>query len=88
MFLFLQCHGLWDTKEVEMPDFFKKLKRKTEKNKMAGGSRHRDENTRRMPFFPSYISFLQRKRAESPERQGKISTLTYMGNLYSHTQYF
>ncbi|RXN09837.1 piezo-type mechanosensitive ion channel component 2-like protein [Labeo rohita] len=66
----LKCHGLWDNKEVEMPDFFKKLKRKTEKNKMAGGSRQREENTsRRMPFVPSYTSFLQRQRVESPERQ-------------------
>ncbi|KAL1268422.1 hypothetical protein QQF64_033785 [Cirrhinus molitorella] len=65
----LKCHGLWDNKEVEMPDFFKKLKRKTEKNKMAGGSRQQVENTsRRMPFVPSYTSFLQRQRAESPER--------------------
>lgn len=26
----VQCHGLWDNKEVEMPDFFKKMKRKVE----------------------------------------------------------
>ncbi|XP_043104872.1 piezo-type mechanosensitive ion channel component 2 [Puntigrus tetrazona] len=68
----LKCHGLWDNKEVEMPDFFKNLKRKTEKNKMAGGSRQQEENTRRrMPFFSSYssyTSFLQRQRVESPER--------------------
>lgn len=86
MFFFLQCHGLWDNKEVEMPDFFKKLKRKTEKNKMAGGSRPREENTsRQMSFFPSYTSFLQRQRSENPERQGKISTCAYMRNLFTHT---
>uniref|UniRef100_A0A9J7YYU6 Piezo-type mechanosensitive ion channel component n=1 Tax=Cyprinus carpio carpio TaxID=630221 RepID=A0A9J7YYU6_CYPCA len=81
----LKCHGLWDNKEVEMPDFFKKLKRKTEKNKMAGGSRPREENTsRQMSFFP-YTSFLQRQRSENPERQGKISTWAYMRNLFTHT---
>ncbi|XP_056321992.1 LOW QUALITY PROTEIN: piezo-type mechanosensitive ion channel component 2 [Danio aesculapii] len=65
----LKCHGLWDNKEVEMPDFFKKLKRKTEKNKMTGGSRRREENTsRRIPFLPLQVSFLRRQRAESPER--------------------
>uniref|UniRef100_A0A8C5GF60 Piezo-type mechanosensitive ion channel component n=1 Tax=Gouania willdenowi TaxID=441366 RepID=A0A8C5GF60_GOUWI len=31
----LKCHGLWDNKEVEMPDFFKKLKRKVDKKKMT-----------------------------------------------------
>ncbi|XP_039538846.1 LOW QUALITY PROTEIN: piezo-type mechanosensitive ion channel component 2 [Pimephales promelas] len=71
----LKCHGLWDNKEVEMPDFFKKLKRKTEKNKMTGGSRLRQESTnRRIPFFPlqaSFTSFLRRQRAESPERLGE-----------------
>ncbi|KAF4109184.1 hypothetical protein G5714_010257 [Onychostoma macrolepis] len=81
----LKCHGLWDNKEVEMPDFFKKLKRKTEKNKMAGGSRQREENTRRqMPFFPSYAShtsFLQRQRAESPERQADSNQ-----NMKKHSQ--
>ncbi|ROI52198.1 Piezo-type mechanosensitive ion channel component 2, partial [Anabarilius grahami] len=69
----LKGHGLWDNKEVEMPDFFKKLKRKTEKNKMNGGSRRREENTsRRIPFFSlqaSCASLFRRQRAESPERQ-------------------
>ncbi|XP_052003940.1 piezo-type mechanosensitive ion channel component 2 [Xyrauchen texanus] len=68
----LKCHGLWDSKELEMPDYFKKLKRKTEKKKMTGGSRQREDNTRRrLPFLPlqtSCTSFLRRHRGESPER--------------------
>lgn len=87
--LCLQCHGLWDNKEVEMPDFFKKLKRKTEKNKMTGGSRRREENTSgRIPFFSlraSYTSFFRRQRAESPERQGNFSTWKYTDNAYKNT---
>ncbi|KAI7808253.1 putative piezo-type mechanosensitive ion channel component 2 [Triplophysa rosa] len=70
----LKCHGLWDNKEVEMPDFFKKLKKKTEKNKMTGGSRRREETTsgrRRLAILPlqsSYTSFFQKQRGESTER--------------------
>ncbi|KAA0716169.1 Piezo-type mechanosensitive ion channel component 2 [Triplophysa tibetana] len=70
----LKCHGLWDNKEVEMPDFFKKLKMKTEKNKMTGGSRRREEKTsgrRRLAILPlqsSYTSFFQKQRGESTER--------------------
>lgn len=89
VFLWFQGHGLWDNKEVEMPDFFKKLKRKTEKNKMTGGSRRREENTsRRIPFFSlqaSYTSFLRRQRAESPERQGNLSIWKWIGNIYTYT---
>ncbi|XP_063049296.1 piezo-type mechanosensitive ion channel component 2 [Engraulis encrasicolus] len=53
----LKCHGLWDNKEVEMPDFFKKLKKKTEKKKMKeGGARRATEDNsdaprRRFPFL-------------------------------------
>lgn len=68
-----------------MPDFFKKLKRKTEKNKMTGGSRRREENTsRRIPFIPlqaSFSSFLRRQRAESPEGQGKVFIWKSMRNI-------
>lgn len=65
-----------------MPDFFKKLKKKTEKNKMTVESRRREENTseeskrRRLPFLPlqtSYTSFFQKQRGESTERLGEIS---------------
>jgi hypothetical protein len=33
-----QCHGLWDNKEVEMPDFFKKMQKKVEKKKQTGNA--------------------------------------------------
>ncbi|KAG9339696.1 hypothetical protein JZ751_023342 [Albula glossodonta] len=55
----LKCHGLWDNKEVEMPDFFKKLKRKTQRKRTGGssgggvGERERPgETTRKLRFFP------------------------------------
>lgn len=62
-----------------MPDFFKKLKKKTEKNKMTEGSRRREEKTsgrRRLAILPlqsSYTSFFQKQRGESTERHGEIS---------------
>ncbi|XP_049341464.1 piezo-type mechanosensitive ion channel component 2 [Astyanax mexicanus] len=64
----LKCHGLWDNKEVEMPDFFKKLKRKTEKNKQSGGARgEQGERRRRLRFLPlqtSTTSLFCRKRGD------------------------
>ncbi|KAJ8332691.1 hypothetical protein SKAU_G00424800 [Synaphobranchus kaupii] len=59
----LKCHGLWDNKEVEMPDFFKKLKRKTQKKRGGGGgvggavggggeSARSGGPTRRLRFLP------------------------------------
>ncbi|KAF7695135.1 hypothetical protein HF521_006858 [Silurus meridionalis] len=42
----LKCHGLWDNKEVEMPDFLKKLKKKAEKNRQSGGARGEEGNTK------------------------------------------
>ncbi|XP_064156489.1 piezo-type mechanosensitive ion channel component 2 isoform X4 [Anguilla rostrata] len=56
----LKCHGLWDNKEVEIPDFFKKLKKKTLRMKGGGGGavggggeRARSgEPTRRLRFLP------------------------------------
>ncbi|XP_024239446.1 piezo-type mechanosensitive ion channel component 2-like [Oncorhynchus tshawytscha] len=62
----LKCHGLWDNKEVEMPDFFKKLKKKTEKKKMSGGDKAGDQPKRRMPFLP-----LQASTASLFRRRGK-----------------
>ncbi|TRY91672.1 hypothetical protein DNTS_003333 [Danionella cerebrum] len=74
--LCLQCHGLWDHKEVEMPDFFKKLKRKTEKNKRNEGWRRREESRRGRPiaFLPLQVSFLCRRRAGSSEADGEQRT--------------
>uniref|UniRef100_A0A8C8DUB8 Piezo-type mechanosensitive ion channel component n=1 Tax=Oryzias sinensis TaxID=183150 RepID=A0A8C8DUB8_9TELE len=40
----LKCHGLWDNKEVEMPDFFKKLKKKVDKKKMTGTTAEHDSS--------------------------------------------
>ncbi|KAM6977730.1 piezo-type mechanosensitive ion channel component 2 [Aplochiton taeniatus] len=59
----LKCHGLWDNKEVEMPDFFKKLKKKAEKKKT---SHKPGEPRRRLPFLPlqtSTASLFHRHRA-------------------------
>ncbi|XP_055788849.1 piezo-type mechanosensitive ion channel component 2-like [Salvelinus fontinalis] len=67
----LKCHGLWDNKEVEMPDFFKKLKKKTEKKKMSGGDKAGDQPKLRLPFLPLQASttslFRRRGKANSTE---------------------
>ncbi|XP_053092056.1 piezo-type mechanosensitive ion channel component 2 [Pangasianodon hypophthalmus] len=68
----LKCHGLWDNKEVEMPDFLKKLKRKAEKNRLNGGARGEKEHTkRRLGFFPLQTStaklFCRQKRKDNSE---------------------
>ncbi|XP_028308279.1 LOW QUALITY PROTEIN: piezo-type mechanosensitive ion channel component 2 [Gouania willdenowi] len=54
----LKCHGLWDNKEVEMPDFFKKLKRKVDKKKMTAGDKmgSKDKPSRRLKFLPLQAS--------------------------------
>ncbi|XP_019728730.1 piezo-type mechanosensitive ion channel component 2 [Hippocampus comes] len=69
----LKCHGLWDNKEVEMPDFFKKLKKKVDKKKITGGEK--EKQTRRLKFLPlqsSTTSILQKlKRANSADVKPK-----------------
>ncbi|XP_041654339.1 piezo-type mechanosensitive ion channel component 2 [Cheilinus undulatus] len=54
----LKCHGLWDNKEVEMPDFFKKMKKKVDKKRMSGGDKmsNKDKNHRRLKFLPPQAS--------------------------------
>ncbi|XP_060788684.1 piezo-type mechanosensitive ion channel component 2 [Neoarius graeffei] len=69
----LKCHGLWDNKEVEMPDFFKKLKRKAEKNRLNGAARGEKEDIkRRLGFFPLQTStaklFCRKKRKDNSEK--------------------
>ncbi|XP_036842837.1 piezo-type mechanosensitive ion channel component 2 [Oncorhynchus mykiss] len=72
----LKCHGLWDNKEVEMPDFFKKLKKKTEKIKMSGGEKKGDEPKRRLPCLPLQAStaslFCRCGKANSTETNGDM----------------
>ncbi|XP_028266562.1 piezo-type mechanosensitive ion channel component 2 [Parambassis ranga] len=67
----LKCHGLWDNKEVEMPDFFKKLKKKVDKKKMTGDKTvNKDQPPRRLRFLPlqaSTTSLFCRKRGDSAE---------------------
>ncbi|KAM6924897.1 piezo-type mechanosensitive ion channel component 2 [Xenentodon cancila] len=68
----LKCHGLWDNKEVEMPDFFKKLKKKVDKNKMTGTDKTSNgKSTRRLKFLPFQASttsiFCRRKTIDSAE---------------------
>ncbi|XP_078144364.1 piezo-type mechanosensitive ion channel component 2 [Centroberyx gerrardi] len=69
----LKCHGLWDNKEVEMPDFFKKMKKKVDKKKMMGGDKPGAEQgaRRRLKFLPLQTSttsmFCRRKRGDSRE---------------------
>ncbi|KAM7404453.1 hypothetical protein PAMP_011798 [Pampus punctatissimus] len=69
----LKCHGLWDNKEVEMPDFFKKLKKKVDKKKVTGGDKMGSEEKapRRLRFLPLHGSttsiFCRRRRADSDE---------------------
>lgn len=74
----IQCHGLWDNKEVEMPDFFKKMKRKVDKKKMTGDKMGNNEKShRRLKFLPLQASttslFFRRKKGESPETNGEYS---------------
>ncbi|XP_066500511.1 piezo-type mechanosensitive ion channel component 2 [Hoplias malabaricus] len=68
----LKCHGLWDNKEVEMPDFFKKLKKKTEKNRQSAGVRgNQGETRRRLPFLAIHASsaslFCRKRGGESSD---------------------
>ncbi|XP_054465286.1 piezo-type mechanosensitive ion channel component 2 [Anoplopoma fimbria] len=69
----LKCHGLWDNKEVEMPDFFKKMKKKVDKKKMMGGDKisSKDKNPHRLKFLPIQASttsiFCRRKRGDAAE---------------------
>ncbi|KAM6930104.1 piezo-type mechanosensitive ion channel component 2 [Lycodopsis pacificus] len=69
----LKCHGLWDNKEVEMPDFFKKMKKKVDKKKMTGGDKmgSKDKTQCRLKFLPIQASttsmFCRRKKGDSAE---------------------
>ncbi|XP_072771947.1 piezo-type mechanosensitive ion channel component 2 [Nerophis lumbriciformis] len=70
----LKCHGLWDNKEVEMPDFFKKLKKKADRKKATGGEK-KEKPGRGLRFLPlqsSTTSILRRlKKADSAQSDGK-----------------
>uniref|UniRef100_A0A8C7YMA4 Piezo-type mechanosensitive ion channel component n=1 Tax=Oryzias sinensis TaxID=183150 RepID=A0A8C7YMA4_9TELE len=69
----LKCHGLWDNKEVEMPDFFKKLKKKVDKKKMTGADKmgSAEKSRRRLKFLPIQASttsiFCRQKTADQRE---------------------
>ncbi|KAK5863316.1 hypothetical protein PBY51_000354 [Eleginops maclovinus] len=69
----LKCHGLWDNKEVEMPDFFKKMKKKVDRKKMTGGDKtgSNDKSKRRLKFLPIQASttslFCRRRKGDSAE---------------------
>uniref|UniRef100_A0A8C8DUD1 Piezo-type mechanosensitive ion channel component n=1 Tax=Oryzias sinensis TaxID=183150 RepID=A0A8C8DUD1_9TELE len=73
----LKCHGLWDNKEVEMPDFFKKLKKKVDKKKMTGADKmgSAEKSRRRLKFLPIQASttsiFCRQKTGCSSESFGK-----------------
>ncbi|XP_072222975.1 piezo-type mechanosensitive ion channel component 2 [Leuresthes tenuis] len=73
----LKCHGLWDNKEVEMPDFFKKLKKKVDKKKMTGADQagSQGKRPRRLKFLPLQASttsiFFRQKRDGSVEAKPK-----------------
>lgn len=76
VFVTVQCHGLWDNKEVEMPDFFKKMKRKVEKKKMTGDKTSgKDKPLRRLKFLPLQSSttsiFCRQKKGGSAESAGE-----------------
>ncbi|XP_071331067.1 piezo-type mechanosensitive ion channel component 2 [Trachinotus anak] len=74
----LKCHGLWDNKEVEMPDFFKKMKKKVEKRKMTGGDKvgSKEKPVRRLKFLSLQASttsiFCRRERSSSAESPNEV----------------
>ncbi|XP_048873648.1 piezo-type mechanosensitive ion channel component 2 isoform X2 [Brienomyrus brachyistius] len=80
----LKCHGLWDNKEVEMPDFFKKLKRKTEKNRASSGEK------RRLLFLPVQAStgalFRRRKGCSMDENGDTVSKKNPLNKSRHHSK--
>uniref|UniRef100_A0AAV2LVJ0 Uncharacterized protein n=1 Tax=Knipowitschia caucasica TaxID=637954 RepID=A0AAV2LVJ0_KNICA len=71
----LKGHGLWDNKEVEMPDFFKKLKKKVDKKK-SQGSEKRSRETRCLKLLPISTSSstclcCRRRRGGTESDEGK-----------------
>ncbi|KAI5628967.1 piezo-type mechanosensitive ion channel component 1, partial [Silurus asotus] len=72
----LKCHGLWDNKEVEMPDFLKKLKKKAEKNRQSGGARGEEGNTKTLlgifSLQSSTAKFFFRHNKKDSEEHGMI----------------
>uniref|UniRef100_A0A672GNJ7 Uncharacterized protein n=1 Tax=Salarias fasciatus TaxID=181472 RepID=A0A672GNJ7_SALFA len=77
----LKCHGLWDNKEVEMPDFFKKMKKKVDKKKMTSAEKSgsKEKPSRRLKFLPFQASttslFCRQRKGESAESNGESSDL-------------
>eukprot|EP00066_Takifugu_rubripes_P026302 XP_011615568.1 PREDICTED: piezo-type mechanosensitive ion channel component 2-like [Takifugu rubripes] len=71
----LKCHGLWDNKEVEMPDFFKKMKRKVEKKRMTGDRNNCKEKPRRrlrfLPLQASTTSIFWRRNTDEPSESSE-----------------
>ncbi|KAM9342468.1 piezo-type mechanosensitive ion channel component 2 [Pholidichthys leucotaenia] len=69
----LKCHGLWDNKEVEMPDFFKKMKKKVDKKKVTGADKldSKEKPRHRLKFLPLQASstslFCRQKKCNSSE---------------------
>ncbi|TNN60308.1 Piezo-type mechanosensitive ion channel component 2 [Liparis tanakae] len=64
----LKCHGLWDNKEVEMPDFFKKMKKKVDKKKM--GSKEKTQPRLKFSLKASTNSiFCRGKRGDSADSE-------------------
>ncbi|XP_034027616.1 piezo-type mechanosensitive ion channel component 2 [Thalassophryne amazonica] len=72
----LKCHGLWDNKEVEMPDFFKKMKKKVDKKKMTGDKTcSKREPEHRLKFFPlqaSTTSIFRRRKKDSLAQSDEV----------------
>ncbi|KAF6735527.1 Piezo-type mechanosensitive ion channel component 2 [Oryzias melastigma] len=83
----LKCHGLWDNKEVEMPDFFKKLKKKVDKKKMTGADKmgSAEKPRRRLKFLPLQASttsiFCRQKTGGSSESFGKNGETHFISPL-------
>ncbi|KAL4646317.1 piezo-type mechanosensitive ion channel component 2-like [Arapaima gigas] len=85
----LKCHGLWDNKEVEMPDFFKKLKRKTERNRASSGTK------RHLKFMPAETStgslFRRRKTGSCVDGNGEGPSNMHTSIIFKcslHTMHF
>ncbi|MGH0171583.1 UNVERIFIED_CONTAM: hypothetical protein FKN15_061480 [Acipenser sinensis] len=68
----LKCHGLWDNKEVDMPDFLKKLKRKKQKRREAAKDEDKGrDGTSPFVYLQGSTGLGFRRRNKEPPKRKK-----------------